>query len=103
MYDVTASSSFKSLESWRDEFLIQASPREPDRFPFVVIGNKIDLDSREVSVVTICHKSVLHACTCGCSEAYFTDINRSTFKQHSYEDDLLSDQRSTGVSQNAYI
>ena len=33
VYDTTAPNSFKSLESWRDEFLIQASPREPDTFP----------------------------------------------------------------------
>jgi Ras-related protein Rab-7A len=50
VYDVTAPNSFKNLDSWRDEFLIQASPRDPENFPFVVIGNKIDLaDSRTVS------------------------------------------------------
>lgn len=27
--------SFDTLDSWRDEFLIQASPRDPDSFPFV--------------------------------------------------------------------
>ena len=38
-----------SLDSWRDEFLIQASPRDPENFPFVVIGNKIDMeDSRRM-------------------------------------------------------
>jgi Ras-related protein Rab-7A len=51
VYDVSVDSSFKALESWRDEFLIQASPHDPDHFPFVVIGNKIDLDSREVSSI----------------------------------------------------
>ena len=49
VYDVTVPSTFKSLDSWRDEFLIQASPRDPDNFPFVVLGNKVDLDSRTVS------------------------------------------------------
>ena len=29
--------------------LLQASPRDPDNFPFVVLGNKIDLDNRAVS------------------------------------------------------
>merc|ERR1712121_50396 len=47
-YDVTAPNTFKSLDSWRDEFLIQASPRDPDNFPFVVLGNKVDLDNRAV-------------------------------------------------------
>lgn len=49
VYDTTAPNTFKSLESWRDEFLIQASPRDPDNFPFVVIGNKIDLENRAVT------------------------------------------------------
>ena len=48
-YDVTAPTTFKSLDSWRDEFLIQASPRDPDNFPFVVLGNKVDLENRAVS------------------------------------------------------
>lgn len=49
VYDVTNANSFKSLDSWRDEFLIQASPRDPESFPFVVLGNKIDLENRAVS------------------------------------------------------
>ncbi|CAJ0963647.1 unnamed protein product, partial [Mesorhabditis belari] len=49
-YDVTNSTSFKNLDSWRDEFLIQANPRDPDHFPFVLLGNKMDLEqNRAVS------------------------------------------------------
>ena len=48
-YDVTSIQSFRSLESWRDEFLIQSSPSNPDNFPFIVLGNKIDLSNREVT------------------------------------------------------
>lgn len=63
MYDVNNSKSFEALDSWRDEFLIQASPRDPPNFPFVsvtvwrflgwahmlmasqvVLGNKIDVE-----------------------------------------------------------
>ena len=46
VYDMTNPKSFDSLESWRDEFLIQASPRDPESFPFVVIGNKSDMESK---------------------------------------------------------
>jgi len=47
VYDVNNAKSFETLDSWRDEFLIQASPRDPESFPFVVLGNKIDVeDSR---------------------------------------------------------
>ena len=55
VYDVTAPNSFKSLDAWRDEFLIQASPRDPENFPFIVIGNKVDLaDNRAVSDQPLC-------------------------------------------------
>ncbi|XP_076350446.1 ras-related protein Rab-7a-like isoform X2 [Tachypleus tridentatus] len=53
VFDVTAPNSFKSLDSWRDEFLIQASPRNPENFPFVVIGNKVDLENRTVNIVHV--------------------------------------------------
>ncbi|KAI0398340.1 ras family-domain-containing protein [Xylariaceae sp. FL0594] len=44
VFDVNNSKSFDALDSWRDEFLIQASPRDPENFPFVVLGNKIDVE-----------------------------------------------------------
>lgn len=50
VFDVSAPNTFKSLDSWRDEFLIQASPRDPENFPFVVLGNKVDLENRGVSM-----------------------------------------------------
>ncbi|KAL1228841.1 Ras-related protein Rab-7a [Trichinella nelsoni] len=49
VFDVTNPNSFKSLDSWRDEFLIQASPRDPEHFPFIVLGNKIDMENHTVS------------------------------------------------------
>jgi len=49
VFDVTVAKTFETLDSWRDEFLIQASPRDPENFPFVVLGNKIDLESRAIS------------------------------------------------------
>jgi len=45
VFDVTVQKTFESLEAWTEEFLIQAAPRNPELFPFVVIGNKIDLES----------------------------------------------------------
>ncbi|GAC97714.1 hypothetical protein PHSY_005301 [Pseudozyma hubeiensis SY62] len=43
-YDVNNAKSFETLDSWRDEFLIQAAPHDPENFPFVVLGNKIDVE-----------------------------------------------------------
>jgi len=45
VFDVNVAKTFENLDSWRDEFLIHAGPRDPENFPFVVLGNKIDLDS----------------------------------------------------------
>lgn len=49
VYDVSAPNSFKSLDSWRDEFLVQAAPKEPETFPFILLGNKVDLEMRCIS------------------------------------------------------
>jgi Ras-related protein Rab-7A len=49
-FDVTSPSSFKKLNTWRDEFLLQALPNDIDNFPFVLIGTKVDLvEARQVS------------------------------------------------------
>ncbi|GJJ09429.1 hypothetical protein Clacol_003651 [Clathrus columnatus] len=50
VYDVNSTKSFDTLGGWRDEFLIQASPRDPDNFPFVVLGNKIDVEESKRQV-----------------------------------------------------
>ncbi|KAF6776868.1 hypothetical protein AHF37_03713 [Paragonimus kellicotti] len=62
VYDVTMPNTFKTLDSWRDEFLIQASPRDPENFPFVVIGNKCDLPNRAVSRLHCLDFCVLISC-----------------------------------------
>jgi Ras-related protein Rab-7A len=46
VYNITNSKSFQNLKAWKDEFLLQASPRNPSQFPFMVIGNKSDLDDK---------------------------------------------------------
>lgn len=45
-YDITDAKSFDNLESWMDEFLVHAAPRNRETFPFVVLGNKADLAKR---------------------------------------------------------
>jgi small GTP-binding protein len=52
VFDTTAPKSFESLETWKAEFLAQAAPSEPESFPFVVLGNKIDDEAhRAVSLL----------------------------------------------------
>jgi len=46
VHDITDSKSFDNLDSWMDEFLVHAAPRNASTFPFVVLGNKADLGPR---------------------------------------------------------
>jgi len=48
VYDVNNVQTFNNLVTWREEFLAQSSPSNPENFPFVVIGNKIDLEHLRV-------------------------------------------------------
>ncbi|KAJ9548731.1 hypothetical protein OSB04_021274 [Centaurea solstitialis] len=52
VYDVNVKKSFDNLDNWREEFLIQASPSDPENFPFVVLGNKVDVDGGNSRVVS---------------------------------------------------
>ncbi|CCE81440.1 Piso0_002096 [Millerozyma farinosa CBS 7064] len=43
-FDVTNEKSLNNLSSWKDEFLVQSNVSNPQDFPFIIIGNKIDVD-----------------------------------------------------------
>ena len=100
VFDVLQPKTFDNLDSWRDEFLIQAGPRDPDNFPFVVLGNKVDLDGR-----TVPQKRALAWCQAKGNIPYFETsakeainveqafqvIARNALKQESEEDIYLPD------------
>lgn len=48
VYDVTMRNSFKNLELWYEEFITHAFPENPANYPFVLIGNKVDLENHQV-------------------------------------------------------
>jgi len=113
VFDVIQPKTFDNLDSWRDEFLIQAGPRDPDNFPFVVLGNQVDIDARAVP-----QKRALAWCQAKGNIPYFETsakeainveqafqvIARNALKQESEEDIYLPDtidvteQRSTSGS-----
>ncbi|PWA32128.1 hypothetical protein CCH79_00013474 [Gambusia affinis] len=41
--------SFQNLSNWKKEFAFYADVKDPDSFPFVVLGNKLDVPERQVS------------------------------------------------------
>merc|ERR1712086_1037225 len=77
VHDVNTAKTFENLENWRDEFLIQASPNDPDNFPFVVLGNKVDVDEGASRVVSV--------------EEAFACIARNALKNEAEEEVYLPD------------
>eukprot|EP00483_Globobulimina_turgida_P004285 UN04294 len=50
VYDITNQPSFNRIQTWKNNFLHQSNPANPDSFPFLLFGNKSDLEtSRQVS------------------------------------------------------
>lgn len=43
MFALDDKSSFNSLSLWRQEFLHYADIQDPQSFPFIIVGNKVDL------------------------------------------------------------
>jgi GTPase SAR1 family protein len=52
VYDVTSEESLQKLENWKSEFINQGGIDNPDKFPFIVIGNKADRSDRAVDQET---------------------------------------------------
>lgn len=48
-FGVDDAQSFRNLSMWKKEFLYYADVRDPERFPIVVLGNKVDLPNRQVT------------------------------------------------------
>ena len=40
--DLTDPKTFETIDTWRTDFLSQLNPKDPDNFPFVLLGNKCD-------------------------------------------------------------
>lgn len=52
VFDVNIQKTFDTLNNWHDEFLKQADMNDPEAFPFVLLGNKIDVDGGNSRRVT---------------------------------------------------
>eukprot|EP01083_Nonionella_stella_P198000 727417_1 len=46
VYDITNQQSFNRIETWRNNFLHQSNPDNPESFPFLLCGNKSDLETQ---------------------------------------------------------
>eukprot|EP00047_Mylnosiga_fluctuans_P004071 m.232556 g.232556 ORF g.232556 m.232556 type:complete len:203 (-) comp12376_c0_seq1:635-1243(-) len=48
-FDVNDALSFQNIMMWKKEFLHYADVRDPDVFPFVLLGNKVDRGERVIT------------------------------------------------------
>ncbi|GAA0140986.1 small GTPase [Lithospermum erythrorhizon] len=69
VYDVNVTRSFDNLNNWHEEFLKQANPTDPERFPFIMLGNKIDIDGGNSRVVS--EKKAMEWCASKGNIPYF--------------------------------
>ncbi|CAM8945533.1 unnamed protein product [Rhodiola kirilowii] len=69
VYDVNVMRSFETLDNWHEEFLKQASPPDLKAFPFMLLGNKIDVDGGNSRVVS--EKKAKEWCTSKGKMSYF--------------------------------
>lgn len=49
-FSVDDNQSFLNLSNWKKEFIYYADVKEPEKFPFVVLGNKLDVMERQVTL-----------------------------------------------------
>jgi len=48
VYDVTNPESFKNVLHWEQEFIDKAGLKDPSTYPFILIGNKTDIEDERV-------------------------------------------------------
>ncbi len=55
VYDTTSLESFQALKKWKEDFVEASNVSSVDSFPFILLGNKVDLMSeRRVAIVLTC-------------------------------------------------
>ena len=53
VYDITNPMSFANLSNWKNTFLVKSEPKEPQTMPFLVLGNKCDVEDGLKKVSTV--------------------------------------------------
>ncbi|CCD24398.1 Rab family GTPase YPT7 NDAI_0D00840 [Naumovozyma dairenensis CBS 421] len=84
VYDVTNAKSFENIKSWRDEFLIHANISTPETFPFVILGNKIDVE--ESKKIVSSNSATELAKSLGDIPLFFTSAKDSINIENAFEE-----------------
>ncbi|XP_028763006.1 ras-related protein Rab7-like [Neltuma alba] len=84
VYDVNVPRTFETLNTWHDEFSRQADLDNPAAFPFVLLGNKIDLAIGQN--LTVCEEKVKEWCE---SRGNIPHLKTSAKENYNVEDAFL--------------
>ena len=96
--DLTDMKSFENIDSWRQEFLTQLNPKDPESFPFILLGNKCDKEGErkvpENKIKTYCdQKNHLPYFETSAKDntnvdKAFEEVARLAFKRNSNNDEM---------------
>lgn len=67
VFDQTDPKTFETIDTWRSEFLTQLNPKDPDNFPFVILGNKCDKEGE----IKVSEQKVKQYCSQKNNMSYF--------------------------------
>ena len=96
--DLTDPKSFETIDTWRSEFLTQLNPKDPDNFPFILLGNKCDKEGER----KVPESKIKQFCASKGNIPYFEtsakdnvnvdiafeDVARMAFKRDSKDDEM---------------
>ena len=80
VYDITNNWSFENVPNWKNSFLQKSMVTSPETFPFMVIGNKLDLEEENRVVERVQ------------AEAYCKKDGKMAFMETSARDNLNVEQ-----------
>jgi Ras-related protein Rab-7A len=98
VFDLTDPKTLDTLEQWKTEFLNQLNPKDPDNFPFVVIGNKCDKEGErkvtEQKAKSLCQKGNMSYFECSAKDNInvdkaFEEVSRLAFKREQKDDEVF--------------
>ena len=89
VFDLTVKDSFTNIDNWRKEFLTSLGPKDPESFPFVLVGNKSDMKDD----IKVTNEEI---------EAYCKEHNNMPYFATSAKEDIGLDETFNKVADLAY-
>ena len=89
VFDLTVKDTFTNIDNWRKDFLSSLGPKDPDTFPFVLVGNKSDMKDD----IKVTNEEI---------EAYCKEHNNMAYFATSAKEDIGLDETFNKVADLAY-